>query len=71
MARAVSGTPSGSRINDELEQESEWALSLTKAARAASPDDARKLGETAARIFHRVASRHRRPDPRLNKFGVR
>lgn len=47
----------------ELEKQSEWALALTRAARSATPGDARKLGEAAARILHRVVSRRRFPDP--------
>lgn len=57
MQRLLPQNPYSTRAENELEQQSEWALSLTRAARAASPDDARKLGETAARILHRVVSR--------------
>jgi hypothetical protein len=52
------------RIDEELEKQSERALALTRAAREASPEDARRLGEIAAGILHRVVSQRRLPDPR-------
>ena len=45
------------RIGPDLERQSEHALTLTRAARGASPEQARKLGELAASILHRVVRR--------------
>lgn len=52
-----------SRIDDDLKRQSEKALALTRAARIArssSPETARRLGEAAAGMFHRVAARTKR-----------
>jgi hypothetical protein len=67
MRELLPRNPLSSRTENELEQQSEWALSLT---RAASPDNARKLGETAGRILHRVVSR-RSFNKRLKKQSKR
>ena len=47
------------RIGPNLEKQSEHALALARAARDASPEQARKLGELAALILHRVVA-HRK-----------
>lgn len=51
------------RIDHDLEKQSEHALALTRAARDASPEQARRLGELAASILHRVVARRKFQDP--------
>ncbi len=55
------------RIDHDLEKQSERALALTRAAREASPEQARKLGELAASILHRVVARRKFPAPESAK----
>jgi len=50
------------RIDHDMEKQSEHALALARAAREASPEQARKLGELAASILHRVVA--------CRKFGA-
>jgi hypothetical protein len=47
------------RIDHDLEKQSERALALARAAREASPEQARKLGELAASILHGVVARRK------------
>ena len=49
------------RIGENMERQSERALALARAARAASPEDARKLGEIAANILHQIVAHRRAP----------
>lgn len=50
------------RIGHELERQSEHALALTRAARDAPPEQARKLGELAASILHRIVAQGKPAD---------
>jgi len=43
-----------------LERQSEWALALTRWARDAEPEAARRLGEIAADTLHQVVAQNRK-----------
>ncbi|MDD9903889.1 MAG: hypothetical protein OXT06_10005 [Rhodospirillaceae bacterium] len=59
------------RIDPDLERQSEHALTLARAAREASPEQARKLGELAASILHRVVTRGKYCSPESIENSVK